>query len=89
MLEFNRTLAAAGDTINATVVGAVAGLAKQAIEFVAKQRAVGPQWWSSFGIHAAADAILAGFATPAEVRAMIAAKWTDAHQQVSFTPFNQ
>ena len=48
-------------------------------------------WFSAFGMHAAADAINSGFATPAEISSMIALQFENlpADELASFTPFNQ
>ena len=45
--------------------------------------------WNGFGIHALADAINSDFFQKEEVAAMVAKGFSDPHQLVSFTPFNQ
>lgn len=47
------------------------------------------QWHESFGIHAAADAINAGFASNQEAGAMRQNQFGDRVQRISFSPFNE
>ncbi len=46
-------------------------------------------WYSNFGIHAAADAINAGFTTGQEQEAMFENVFKDRLNRVSYSPFNQ
>jgi hypothetical protein len=48
-----------------------------------------PAWTEKFGPHAAADALNAGFATPAEQAALFADGLSDRVQRLSYSPFNE
>ncbi len=48
-----------------------------------------PRWMDNFGTHAAADAIDAGFTTPAERSALFAKNLSDRVQRLSYSPFNE
>ena len=48
-----------------------------------------PGWPDTFGLHAAADAIDAGFTTPAEQNILFAKDFADRVQRLSYSPFNQ
>jgi alpha-L-rhamnosidase len=48
-----------------------------------------PRWIDNFGTHAAAEAIDAGFTTPAERSALFAKNLSDRVQRLSYSPFNQ
>jgi len=47
------------------------------------------EWYSDFGIHAASDAINAGFTTGEEQEAMFETVFKDRLSRVSYSPFNQ
>lgn len=59
-----------------------------AITIMANLRRI-PQWWSSFGMHAAAEAINTGMLNSSEVAMLAANHLTDVTQICSFSPFNQ
>ncbi|MDR1097250.1 MAG: hypothetical protein LBL57_03870 [Tannerella sp.] len=48
-----------------------------------------PGWTSTFGVHAAADAVNAGFTRPDEQEALWHAAFGDRLQRMSYSPFNQ
>jgi hypothetical protein len=48
-----------------------------------------PAWTDGFGTHSAADAIDAGFTSPAEQDSLFANHLSDRVRRVSFSPFNQ
>lgn len=48
-----------------------------------------PAWPDEFGIHAAADAVNAGFTTPAEQDSLFTNDFSDRVQRLSYSPFNQ
>ncbi len=48
-----------------------------------------PKWYMDFGIHAASDAINAGFTTEEEQKAMYELVFTDRLNRISYSPFNQ
>ena len=52
---------------------------------------LGPEWWQSsfFGVHAAADAVNAGFTTAAEQEGIAAAVFSDIVALPSLSHFNQ
>lgn len=47
------------------------------------------EWYQSFGLHAAADAITAGFTTPGEQSAMYNHEFRDRVNRLSYSPFNE
>lgn len=55
---------------------------------IAELRADG-QWLEQFGLHAAADAVNAGFTTSAEQGRLFAREFSDRATRLSFSPFNQ
>jgi hypothetical protein len=57
-------------------------------EKIARLRA-DPQWSDSFGVHAAADAINAGFTNPAEQAKFWSNNFSDRVRRSSYSPFNQ
>ena len=48
-----------------------------------------PEWYSSFGLHAAADAATTGLLTDGEQRALFQNEFCDRVNRISFSPFNQ
>jgi hypothetical protein len=48
-----------------------------------------PSWPGKFGIHAAADAVDAGFTFPAEQASLFANDFSDRVQRLSYSPFNE
>lgn len=48
-----------------------------------------PSWTDRFGTHAAADAVNAGFTTPAEQDKLFANAFSDRIRRLSFSPFNE
>lgn len=59
-----------------------------ALEKIAELRQ-DPEWYRDFGIHAAADAIIAGFTTKQEQDAMFHLAFADRLNRLSYSPFNQ
>jgi hypothetical protein len=62
---------------------------KYAAEKVDRLRASGPGWTSEFGVHAAADAIKAGFADEREAGELWKNAFSDRQNRLSYSPFNQ
>jgi len=48
-----------------------------------------PEWYETFGIHACADAINAGFVSDRQQQAIFAQAFADPVQRISYSPFNQ
>jgi hypothetical protein len=48
-----------------------------------------PAWYKTFGLHAAADAVNAGFTKAAEQEDLFKMNFTDRVNRMSFSPFNQ
>lgn len=80
--EFARTMTHAGRT---DLARKYQGYADEKIEAL---RQTGT-WTSALGIHAAADAVNAGFADPAERAALWETAFSDRLQRLSYSPFNQ
>lgn len=59
--------------------------AKQAVATLRRN----PAWDASYGIHAAAGAVNAGVATPAEQRDLFARDFSDRVTRLSYSPFNE
>ena len=48
-----------------------------------------PEWYGGFGLHAAADALNAGFTDPVEKAALYERLFRNSHERISYSPFNQ
>lgn len=48
-----------------------------------------PLWMSSYGVHAGADAVNAGFVNPNEMKSIWQTSFGDRLQRMSYSPFNQ
>lgn len=72
---------------NATAAGHFQAYYDQAVTAVRSNW--GAEWYALLGIHAASDAINAGFATPTEVAAMMAGQLNNAVTLCSLSNFNQ
>ena len=57
-------------------------------EKILRLRSGGP-WFESYGVHACAEAVNAGFLTAAETAAMFAREFADSLNRLSYSPFNQ
>ena len=86
-----RAFSAAGSFFAASGNSALGTLyTSYAANFTAKIRAMGggPSWYSSFGLHASADAVNAGFLTPDEMAGVAAGALSDIVKAPSQSQFN-
>lgn len=71
------------------------GRAESAAEYTALAAAkinslrTDPQWFKPFGLHAAADAVNAGFTDVGEKSALFAQVFSNSRERISYSPFNQ
>jgi hypothetical protein len=80
--EFAQGLNTIGETNLAESFQKIAG------QRIAELRAEG-HWLDRFGLHAAADAVNAGFTTPAEQARLFDREFADRATRLSFSPFNE